>query len=126
VQANPIYHAMSSPLLLDMLQHILGIMSLPPDSNSDGCSFSSSSDEPRPIAGTSRLAMLSDEDRIPFSAKGKWRADNGLISVDSGENEDEDSQTAAQLEADAALAAALQAEEDGIEARRFSGGIVIQ
>jgi hypothetical protein len=126
VQAKPVYQAMTSPLLLDMLQHFLGTMSLPPNSNWDGPSFSNYSDEPRSIDGTSQLASTSDEDCIPFSAKGKWRTNDGPISVDSGKNEeDENSQTAVQLEADAVLAATLQA-EDGIEARRFTGGIVIQ
>jgi hypothetical protein len=74
---------------------------------------------PEPIAGPSRLAT---DDRIPFSVKGKGRAEPAVDCVPV----EDDEQTAAQMEADAALAAALQAEEDGIEARRFLNGVEIR
>jgi hypothetical protein len=83
-----------------------------------------------------------DDGRIPLSAKGKWRASASTSgSVYASEapatassrfmdvDEEDDGQSAIRLEADAAFAAALQAEEDRrsvIVRTRTSGGIVIR
>jgi hypothetical protein len=73
-----------------------------------------SSPTPSPSSPGTASIPLTPDDRIPFSAKGKWRDDNtAATSISSSHTSDEDEeQTAAQLEADAALAAAMQAEED--------------
>jgi hypothetical protein len=83
-----------------------------------------------------------DDGRIPFSAKGKWRASaptSGSVHASEAPatassqtmnvDEEDDDQSAIRLEADAAFAAALQAEEDrrSVDVRtRASGGIVIR
>jgi hypothetical protein len=107
--------------MLGLLQAFLA-PHIPPSTSQSGDVHSTPIEElrsPEPIAGPSRLTT---DDRIPSSVKGKRRAEPAADRVPV----EEDEQTAAQMEADAALAAAMQAEEDGIEARRFLSGVAIR
>jgi hypothetical protein len=105
-------HPQTNPVFA-LLEHILASHGSPPPPAAPASRPPSSSE---PVAGPSRVTA---DARTPSSAKGKRRAD--LRDDDDG-----DGQTAAQLAADAALAAALQAEEDGVEARRLADGLVIR
>jgi hypothetical protein len=69
----------------------------------------------QPSAGPSTSAGRAS--RIPFSDKGKWRAADFTSPAFPTANAENNDQVSAQLAADAAFAAALQAEEDAIAAR---------
>jgi hypothetical protein len=74
----------------------------------------------QPSAGPSTSAGPAS--RIPFSDKGKWRAANFTSPAFPTANAENNDQVSAQLVADAAFAAALQAEEDAIAARARARG----
>jgi hypothetical protein len=113
---SPAPHDALASLISSLLGAQLGEHERPASSPSFAPAPSGSSS-----AGPSMPSTAADSDaRIPFVAKGKWRADSAPSPAPTvkptpatAEDEDVAERMAAQVAADAAFAAALQAEEDG-------------